>query len=359
MAMNIERVERMEEGEAIPSSPKETQKQQRSSSRFLLLLNCAITAVGTISGPLLLRLYYIHGGNKKWLTSWLQTAGFPLLLPPLAFFYMRERARGMPFFFEPKLFVASALLGLLVGLDNFMYSMGSSLLPVSTSSLLFATQLAFTAFFALIIVRQKFSAYSINAVVLMTLGSVLLGLRKSGDRPSGVSNGEYMLGFIITLGAAALLGFALPCIELSYAKASRAINFPVVMQFQFNALLFATLFCTVGMIVNKDFPGIAREAAAFDLGEVKYYVVLAAMALVFQMVFVGSLGVVFCASSLFAGVLNATLLPLTEIVGAIIFKEKFTGEKGMALALCLWGFTSYFYGAYRMDKKQAAEEEGK
>ncbi|KAL5982609.1 hypothetical protein ACLOJK_016683 [Asimina triloba] len=355
MAMNIEK---MEEGEASRAPPpKENTTPQ--INWYLLSLNCALTAVGTIAGPLLVRLYYLHGGNRKWLTSWLQTAGFPFLLPPLSFLYLRERARGVNkhFLAEPKLLLSSAAIGLLVGLDNFMYSQGLSLLPVSTSSILFATQLAFTALFALIIVKQRFSPYSINAVVLMTLGSVLLGIRKSGDRPPGVSNAQYLLGFVFTLGAAAVLGFVLPCVELAYANASKAITYPVVLQFQFNTTLFATIFCTIGMIVNKDFSAIAREAAAYELGATKYYLVLIGCALVFQMVFVGALGVVFCTSSLFAGILSAALLPVTEIAAVIVFKEKFTGEKGMSLVLCLWGFISYFYGSYRSDKKQVSKEE--
>ncbi|KAJ8618884.1 hypothetical protein MRB53_015070 [Persea americana] len=187
----------------------------------------------------------------------------------------------------------------------------------------------------------------------MTLGRCCWG--KSGDRPANVTNGEYLLGFVITLGAAALLGFVLRCIEMTYAKASRAISYTVVMQFQLGVTSFATLFCTIGMIINKDFTDIGREASAYGLGETKYYIVLTVIAILFQMVFVGSLAIVFCTYSLFAGVVTATLLPITEIAAVIVYHEKFTGEKGMALALCLWGFTSYFYGAYRMEKKQQTE----
>ncbi|XP_058089696.1 purine permease 3-like [Magnolia sinica] len=359
MALNIESVE-----DGVPTTdghnnlPTETHK--RTTNWWLVMMNCALTAVGTIGGPLLLRLYYLHGGSRKWITSWLQTAGFPILIIPLSVLYKRSQARGMSFIAEPKLLASSAVLGLLIGVGNFMYSHGLSVLPVSTSSLLFATQLVFTAFFAFIIVRQRFTPYSINAVVLMTLGSVLLGIRKSGDRPPGVSNAEYMVGFVVTLGAAGLLGFVLPCIELTYAKASKAINYAVVMQFQLGVMVFATLFCTIGMVVNKDFPAIPREANQYELGQAKYYVVLVSGAIVFQMVFLGSMGLIFCTSSLFAGVVTATLLPVTEIAAVIVFSEKFTGEKGMALALCLWGFTSYFYGDYRMNKKQKeAEAESK
>ncbi|KAG9457230.1 hypothetical protein H6P81_001738 [Aristolochia fimbriata] len=322
---------------------------------LLLLFNISLTAIGTIGGPLLLRLYYVNGGNRKWLMSWLQTAGFPLLLFPLSILYLRHRSArpGVPFTAEPKLLLSSAAIGFLVGLNNFLYSLGLSYLPVSTSSLLFSTQLAFTAFFALIIVKQKFTPFSVNAVVLMTLGAILVGIRKSGDRPPAVSDTQYLLGFLMTLAAAALLGFTFPCIELAYAKAGAgAINFAVVLQFQLGVCFFATVFCTVGMLVNEDFGALAREASEFGLGESKYYFLLFFAGVVFQLIFVGAFGVIFCTSSLFAGVLNATLLPVTEVAGVLIYHERFTGEKGMALFLCLWGFASYFYGSYRNDQKK-------
>lgn len=67
----------------------------------------------------------------------------------------------------------------------------------------------------------------------------------------------------------------------------------------------------------------------------KYYVVLVRCAILVQMQFIGLLGMIFCLSSLFNGVFIALLLPLTEVAGVIAFNEKFTAEKGMALALCL------------------------
>ncbi|XP_010263027.1 PREDICTED: purine permease 3-like [Nelumbo nucifera] len=321
---------------------------------WLLGINCVCTVLGTIAGPLFLRLYFLHGGNRKWIPSWLQTAGVPVLLGPLTVLYLRERASGVRFLAPTKLLLLSAGIGILVGLNDFMYSHGLSFLPVSTSALLLSTQLGFTALFALLIAKQKFTPYSINAVVLMTLGAALLGLSKSGDRLLGVSNRDYWLGFVLTLGAAGLLGFILPCCEVAYATARKTITYSVVLQFQFGVNFFATVFCTIGMLINKDFQAIPREANAFELGAVKYYLVLVSIAIVWQMAGVGTLGVVFSTTSLFAGVLNATLLPLTETAAVIVYHEKFTGEKGMALALCSWGFISYFYGSYKEKKKQDA-----
>ncbi|KAK9167439.1 hypothetical protein Scep_002630 [Stephania cephalantha] len=218
--------------------------------------------------------------------------------------------------------------------------------------LLYATQLAFIAVFARIIVKQKFTPYSINSVVLMTLGAIILGLRADGDRPPGVSNKEYLIGFFLTVVSAALIGFIWPCIELCYARA-RTLNYIVVLQFQLNIALFASIFSLVGMAVNKDFQAIKREANEYGLGRHMYLVVLVCGAVAWQLAFIGGLGLIYCVGSLFNGVLTSLLLPMTEVAAVIAYHEKFNGEKGMSLALCLWGFTSYFYGEYQNSRKVA------
>ncbi|XP_068641123.1 purine permease 1-like [Aristolochia californica] len=332
---------------------------QKKQTRWgLLLVYAAFMAVGTIGGPLLQRLYFIHGGGRKWLSSCLQTIGFPFMFVPLFYLYTRRFGRRKTkFFIGPKLFFASAFLGMLLGADNYLYSAGLAYLPVSTSSLLFATQLAFTALFAFIIVRQKFTFYSINSVMLMTLGAVVLALHTANDRPPGVSNGKYFMGFFFTLAGAVLLGFILPCIEFCYSKAGQAVTYTVVMQFQVVFTLSATIFCLIGMAINNDFKIIPREAKEFAIGEVKYYVVIISSAVVWQFLFIGTLGVVYCSSSLFVGIFSSVLLPLTPVAAVIAFDEKFTGEKGMSLALCLWGFTSYFVGEYKRAGRQVPSVE--
>jgi hypothetical protein len=46
------------------------------------------------------------------------------------------------------------------------------------------------------------------------------------------------------------------------------------------------------------------------------------------------------------------LLPLTEVLAVIFYKESFKAEKGVSLVLSLWGFLSYFYGEIKQAKKQ-------
>ena len=97
---------------------------------------------------------------------------------------------------------------------------------------------------------------------------------------------------------------------------------------------------------------IPREAREFELGETKYYVVAIGSAIIWQGFFLGVIGVIFCASSLLSGIVIAVLLPVTEILAVILYKENFQAEKGVALALSLWGFVSYFYGEIKQTKKK-------
>ncbi|CAK9163591.1 unnamed protein product [Ilex paraguariensis] len=329
-----------------------------SMKKILLVLNCILLSIGNCGGPLIMRLYFIHGGKKIWFSSWLTTGGWPIIIIPLLIAYFHRRSSTTTtklFFMKPRLFIYTAVVGLLTGLDDYLYSYGVARLPVSTSALIIATQLAFTAGFAFLLVKQKFTSYSINAVILLTVGAAVLALHTSSDRPKGESNKEYILGFMLTLVAAALYGFVLPLIEWTYIKANQAITYTLVMEIQLVMCFFATLLCTVGMLVNNDFQAIPREAREFELGETNYYVVVVWSAIIWQCFFMGAVGVIFCASSLLSGIIIAVLLPVTEGLAVIFYHEKFGGEKGVALGLSAWGFVSYFYGEIKHSKKKSDE----
>ncbi|XP_055810325.1 purine permease 3-like [Solanum dulcamara] len=323
--------------------------------RFLLIINSLLLSVGTCGGPLMMRLYFVEGGLRIWFNSWLQTGGWPLTLIPLAILYFYRRKTEGPdtkfYFITPRIFFASFGIGVFTGLDAYLYSWGGSKLPVSTSSLIIAAQLAFTAIGAYFIVKLKFTSYSINAVVLLTFAAVLLGIRSNGDRPEGVTSKDYIIGFILTFLAAALYGLILPCVELIYLKAKQSITATLVLEIQMVMCFASTAFCTIGMIANKDFQAISREAKQFNLGEASYYIVVIWSAIIWQCFFVGAVGVIYLSSALMSGVMIAALLPVTEILGVIFFSEKFSGEKGLSLFLSLWGFVSYFYGEFKQRKK--------
>ncbi|XP_043708325.1 purine permease 3-like [Telopea speciosissima] len=339
---------------------KEDAKIKKALKRSLLLLNCAMLGIGNCGGPLLLRLYFVRGGKRIWFSSWLETGGWPVLLFPLAASYLyRRRSKGRGdspdatrlFFMKPFIFIACAVIGVLTGLDDYFYSYGVSCLPVSTASLIIATQLAFTAFFAFLLVRQRFTPYSINSIALLTVAAVVLALHTSGDRPANESNKQYLIGFLMTISAAALYGLVLPMVELTYKKARPTITFSLVMEMQLVISIFATLFCTIGMLVTKDFEVIPREAREYELGEAKYYLVVVFSAIIWQFFFLGAIGVIFYGSSLLAAIIITTLLPITEVLAVFFFQESFKAEKGISLALSLWGFASYFYGELKANKK--------
>ena len=162
-------VEARKDSSPIPTRGKLTRRL------LLVALNCGMLALGTTAGPLLTRLYYDKGGDREWLSAWLQSGGWPLLLVPVAASYAARRARdrAAPLLLAPpRVLLAAAGLGVATGADNFIYAYSLRYLPVSTSAILLSTQLAFTVFFAFLIVRQRLTAATVNAVALLTAGAV-------------------------------------------------------------------------------------------------------------------------------------------------------------------------------------------
>ncbi|KAL3504824.1 hypothetical protein ACH5RR_034665 [Cinchona calisaya] len=325
----------------------------------LLVLSCLLLAIGNCCGPLIIRLYFVHGGNRIWLSSLLQTAGWPIILFPLTIsYFFRRKSEGNQtklIFMNLQVLMFAAPIGTLAGFCNYFSGSGIGHLPVSTVTLIFSTQLAFVAFFAFVLVRQKFTPYSVNAVVLLTMGAGVLAMHAGSDRPSGESKKTYVLGFVMALAAAALNGLIFPLIELTYVKAKQAITYSLVMEIQMVMCFAASVICTLGMIINNDFKVIPREAREYQLGETKYYMVLVWSCIIWQFYVLGAVGLIFCASSLFSGVMVTVLLPISEVLAVIFFHDKFQAEKSVSLALCLWGFVSYFYGELKQAKKNSRQ----
>ncbi|CAL9235428.1 unnamed protein product [Arabidopsis halleri] len=328
----------------------------------LVIINCIFLAIGNCGGPLMMRLYFHNGGERIWFSSFLQTVGCPLILFPLLFSFLRRRRRLEEqektsfFLMKPPLFMASIVAGLLMGFDNYLYSYGLAYIPVSTASLIISAQLGFTALFAFFMVKQKFTPFTINAVVLLTVGAVVLALNSDSDKLANETHKEYVVGFIMTIGAALLYAFILPLVELSYKKSRQRIAYTLALEFQMVLCFVATCFCLVGMLVAGDFKVLAGEARDFKLGESLYYVVIVFTAIIWQAFFVGAIGLIFCASSLVSGIMISALLPVTVILAVICFQENFQAGKGVALALSLWGSVSYFYGQIKSEEKTKAQE---
>lgn len=92
---------------------------------------------------------------------------------------------------------------------------------------------------------------------------------------------------------------------------------------------------------------IPREAEEFEIGAMKYYIILVSAALALQCLIIGSIGIIFTSTSLLGGIVSSLLVPLQQMFSLLFLPESFNPEKGMALAMCLWGFASYLYGEYK------------
>ncbi|KAK1385935.1 putative purine permease [Heracleum sosnowskyi] len=338
----------------------EERVMSKNMKLWLLVINCLMLGIGNCIAPLTNRLYSVKGGKRIWLMCALETAGFPFLLIPWLISYIYRRRKYGPgtnmTSISPRLIFYSLVIGVLTGLDDLMDAAGVSKLPVSTYSLVLASQLGFTALFAWLLVKQKFTFLHINAIILLTAGAAVLAFNSGSDVPTNESKGTYVVGFLMTLGVAVLYGFVLPSIELIYKKAKQTITYSLVIEMQVFISLSATILCLIGMGINHDIQAIPREAENFELGKAMYILILVADAFLWQLFFLGAIGVIFCNNSILSGILISALLPVSEILAVFIFGEKFTPEKGISLFLACWGSISYFYQEAKLDKEKKQEQ---
>jgi drug/metabolite transporter (DMT)-like permease len=332
---------------------------------LLVIFSACLVLMGA-GGPLLLRVYFVHGGKRLFLSAMLQISGWPLLLPPICFSLFRSRRHGVAnLLLPPRLAGAAAILGAFYAVSCFVYGLGSEALPLSTSSLLLATQLAFTAVYAFIFSGLRFTPFSANAVVLLTIGPAVLGVGPGAGKVAGESSRAYWTGFCEAIAAAALAGLVLPLVEVAMARYGRRtgpaarVPPPYVTVMQMQAVMGAagTVVCLLGMAIKSDFQALPSEAATFGLGKTNYYLVLIWDAVSWQLLNLGIMGLITCASSLLAGIMIAVLLPLSQVLSVIFLHEKFDGPKGIALVLSLWGFASYLYGEKVQKKREAQKME--
>jgi len=171
----------------------------------MIVLNIFFLIAGQTASTLLGRFYYNQGGNSKWMSTFVQTAGFPVLFIALYLFRSKstQTATTSPETSGTKITLIYIALGLIIAADDLMYSYGLLYLPVSTYSLICASQLAFNAVFSYFLNAQKFTALIFNSVVLLTFSAALLGVDEDSQGTNGLSHGKYILGFVLTLGASA------------------------------------------------------------------------------------------------------------------------------------------------------------
>ncbi|KAF6135551.1 hypothetical protein GIB67_015404 [Kingdonia uniflora] len=256
---------------------------------LLVALYTVFLLVGNSTGTLLGRFYFSNDGNSKWLATLLQSAGFSILLP---FFLLFPSANTRTSPSVCTLIFLYILFALLVSGDNLMYSYWLLYLPVSTFSLLCSSQLAFNVLFAVFLNSLKLTPYIVNSVVLLAISGILLAI--SSDSSGSISKENYVIGFLPLWGRRGLEG----------------------------------------------------EMEEFGSGKVSYVMTLVCIALSWQLVSLGALGLIYEVSSLFSNVISTVSLPVVPILAVIFFHDKMDGVKVVAMALSIWGFVSYVYQHY-------------
>uniref|UniRef100_A0A803PN54 Probable purine permease n=1 Tax=Cannabis sativa TaxID=3483 RepID=A0A803PN54_CANSA len=246
--------------------------------------------------------------------------------------------------------------------DNLMYSYGLLYLPVSTYSLLCATQLAFNALFSFFLNSQKFTPFILNSLVLLTTSASLLALNADSDEQDSSSSTKfskrkYAIGFLTTLGASAAYALYLSLLQLSFQKILKAETFSSVLNMQIYPSFVATCGCIVGLFASGEWRGLGKEMNEYyQESKVSYVMTLVWTALTWQICSVGLLGLIFEVSSLFSNVISTLALPVIPILAVIFFHDKMNGLKVIAMVLAIWGFLSYIYQHYLDDLKHKAHK---
>lgn len=304
---------------------------------------------GQTVGTLLGRFYFNKGGNSKWVATIVQSAGFPILLP--LFFIPSPTA---PTSQQPSLITLSSIyifIGLLSVAISMMYTYGLMYLPVSTYSLLGATQLAFNAIFTYFINSQKLTPFIFNSVVLLTFSASLLGVQSDSTNHRRIPTGEYAIGFLCTLGASALFSLLLSLVQFAFQKVLKKETFVVVLEILIYPAAIATCGGLVGLFASGEWRDLKGEMEGFGEGSVSYVMTLVWTAVSWQVFSVGSSLLIYVVSSLFCNVISTLGLPVIPVLAVVFFHDNMSGVKVVAMLLAIWGFISYMYQHYLDDSK--------
>ena len=244
----------MEVEAAVDNGGRKEREKGKTLKTLALLVSIILLVVGVQGAPLLTRIYFLHGGARIWVTSFVQFAAFPIVLPFIYGAHYRSQQRETSaIYLSGKIKAASVVLGLIGAFNSWVYSYGVMAVPISTGTLLLATQIIFTGLFAFLRVRQKFTAFSVNAVVLLVIGIVLLGVQSSSDRPPGDSAKKYLYGFFALIAAAVLLGSTFPLTQWVYVKFKQNSSLSTILEMQIITSITGTVFCAVAMAINYDY----------------------------------------------------------------------------------------------------------
>ncbi|XP_048594677.1 probable purine permease 8 [Brassica napus] len=338
--------------ESFPiTQPKNYRRWLRISIYVFFVLSCQ--ALSTILG----RLYFENGGKSTWMGTLVQLIGFPVLF--LFRFLSKTKTpkstdislRKFPSFIT--LGSVYIVTGLLVSANSYMSSVGLLYLPVSTFSLILASQLAFTAFFSYFLNSQKFTPFIVNSLFLLTISSALLVVNtdESQSTTNVSSRVKYVIGIICTIGASAGIGLLLSLVQLILRKVLKNHTVSTVMDLVAYQSLVASCVVLIGLFASGEWKTLTSEMENYKLGKAPYAITLASIAISWQVYTIGVVGLIFESSSVFSNSITAVGLPIVPVVAVIVFGDKMNTSKIFSIILAIWGFISFVYQHYLDEKK--------
>ncbi|CAI0397910.1 unnamed protein product [Linum tenue] len=342
-----------------PPGPQQQQQQQlvvvpktKQIKWWLKVLTyTAIILISQTAVVLLARLYFVKGGASKWLVTTVQLAGFPLLIPYYLYHHLTKNHavdggdRRQP---SSNLTHGAfyTIVGLLTGGSTYLYSTGIDYLPVSTSTLIASSQLAFNAFFSYFLNSQKFTPLVVNSLFLLTVSSVLLVF--AGDPaadPRGITRAKYTVGFCYgTIQVPHRLYKERNSYFFSPPDEVRSLK--VVMNMLMFQGMVASGIGAVGLFASGDWKGLRKEMDDYKLGKAGYVMTLVWTGVTWEIFAVATMALVFEVSSVFSNVVGTVGLPLAPIMAVVVFDDRMSGVKAVAMVLALWGFLSYLCHQY-------------
>ncbi|KAL0305531.1 UNVERIFIED_CONTAM: Purine permease 21 [Sesamum radiatum] len=243
-----------------------------------------------------------------------------------------------------------------------LYTIGLQYLPVTTYTLICASQLGFNAVFSYFLNRQKFTPYIVNSLVLLTISSVLLVFQTDPGDSNKTTKNKYVIGFICTLAASAGYALMLSLTQLAFHKVIKKETLRAVIDMTIYQSVVATGIIVIGLFASGEWRTLNREMEEYKLGKVSYVMNLLWTAISWQAFSVGCVGLIFKVSSLFSNVISILGLPVAPVLAVIFLHDKLTGLKAVAMLLAMWGFVSYMYQHYlddlKMKEKRRSSEEG-
>ncbi|XP_023760991.1 probable purine permease 10 isoform X2 [Lactuca sativa] len=302
------------------------------------------------------RLYFIKGGNSKWMATLVQTAGFPIMYPFIFLFSPSKTPQyHQQIVKRPSLTTLVILyttLGIFMAADCMLFTFGLNFLPVSTFSLISASTLAFNAFFSYFLNGQKFTPFITNSLVLLTFSSTLLVFQSDSEETGKISRSKYIIGFVCTVAGSAGWGLMLSITQLAFQKILKSTSYKVVFDMTVYQNMIASIGILMGLFASGEWKDIKGEMRGFESGQASYIMNLVGTAVAWQVFTVGYVGLIFEVSSLFSNVIGTLGIPIVPVLAVWFFDEKMNGVKVISMLLAIWGFVSFIYQHYLDDLKE-------